>query len=80
MMRDTRKKSCGTLSGSEWQRTTPTSPPNICTRSAGLQRWAIPRVSMVSMGDSWRTPRPASYTPLSGVAPICLSCFEGVQA
>lgn len=23
---------------------------------------------------------PASYTPLSGVAPICLSCFEGVQA
>lgn len=24
--------------------------------------------------------KPARGTPLSGVAPICLSCFKGVQA
>ena len=36
------------------------------------------RAFTVSTADWSKIPKPGSYTPLSGVVRICLSCFKGV--
>ena len=51
---------------------------SIFTRSAGSKKWAILWAFMVSMADWSKIPKPGSYTPLLGVALICLFCFKGV--
>ncbi len=62
-----------------WLKIIPTSRANISTRCAGLKKWAILPAFTVSMAGWSKIPKPAHYTPLSGVVPICLSCFKGVS-
>lgn len=54
------------------------SRASIFTRCAGLKKWAILPAFMVSMAGWSKIQKPAHYTPLSGVVPICSSCFKGV--
>ena len=52
-------------------------PSEYISRCAGLKRWATLPGCMVLTADLCRTRKPAHYMPLSGVALICLSCFNG---